>query len=406
MITLGTRLKNLAFLVIGLLSLSYIAVHYADLGRYAGLSGTYTVHVELAQAAGLLTNADVTYRGVSVGRVGPLHLTDDGVRADLRLENTAPRIPASVQAVVAGRSAVGEQYIDLRPTTGAGPYLEAGSVIPRTATVLPAPVTDLLAGLDDFASSVPLDALRTVVEELGLAFTGQGPDLQALLDHGDDFVAAANEHSAQTTSLIENGENMLRTQNQEAASLKDFASGAKLLAEQLKKSDPDLRRLIATAPGAAAEAGGLLRDLDPELGLLLSHLLNTSDVLYTRQAALRELFVRAPAAIAVGSSVVQDGRLNLGMVTTFFDPLPCTRGYGGTVYRNGLDFTDIELNAAARCTLPVSGGVNVRGSAQAPKGGRVPPASAAGARPPGALSLPPLGDRPSDLPALLGIGGR
>lgn len=393
MITLGTRLKNLAFLVIGTLSLSYIAVHYADLGKYIGMSGTYTVHVELAQAGGLLTNADVTYRGVSVGRVGPLHLTGDGVRADLRLEDSAPRIPATVQAVVASRSAVGEQYLDLRPSTGDGPYLKAGSVIPRTATVLPAPVTDLLVGLDDFASSVPLDALRTVVEELGLAFTGQGPDLQALLDHGGDFVAAANEHSAQTKSLIDNSEKVLRTQNQEAASLKDFASGAKLLAEQLKKSDPDLRKLITTTPGVATEAGGLVRDLDPELGKLLSHLLSTSDTLYTRQSALRELFVRAPAAIAVGSSVVQDGRLNLGMVTTFFDPPPCTRGYGGTVYRNGLDFTDIGLNAAARCVLPVSSGVNVRGSAQAPKGGRVPPGSAAGVRPYG-------------LSDLLGLGGR
>ncbi|MEO3788307.1 MlaD family protein [Actinocorallia sp. B10E7] len=404
MITLGTRLKNLAFLVIGVLSLTHIAVNYADLGKYIGLGGTYTVHVELAQAGGLLPNADVTYRGVSVGRVGALHLTDDGVRADLRLEDSAPKVPASVQAVVAGRSAVGEQYLDLRPSTESGPYLKEGSVVPRAATTLPAPVTDLLAGLDGFASSVPLDALRTVVEELGLAFTGQSPDLQALLDHGGDFVAAANEHSAQTTGLIENGEAVLRTQNQEAAALKDFASGARLLAAQLKKSDPDLRKLIATVPGAAAEAGGLVRDLDPELGLLLSHLLNTSDVLYTRGPALRELLVRAPAAIAAGSSVVQDGRLDLSMVTTFFDPLPCTRGYGGTVYRNGLDFTEIGLNAAARCAMPVSSGVNVRGSSRAPKGGPVPPASSV--RLPGALSLPPLGDRPSDLAALLGLGER
>lgn len=404
MITLGTRLKNLAFLVLGVVCLSFIALNYADLGRYAGLSGTYTVQVDLAQAGGLLTNADVTYRGVSVGRVGPLRLTADGVRADLRLKDSAPRIPASVQAVVAGRSAVGEQYLDLRPSTDAGPYLKEGSLVPRAATTLPAPVTDLLVSLNDFAASVPLDALRTVVEELGLAFAGQGPDLQALLDHGGEFVAAANEHSAQTIGLIESGEQVLRTQNQEADALKDFAKGARLLAAQLRESDPDLRRLIATAPGAAAEAGGLVRDLEPGLGPLLAHLLTTSDVLATRRPALRELLARAPAAVSVGSSVVQDGRLNLSMVTTFFNPPPCTRGYGGTVYRNGLDLTEIDLNAAARCALPVSSGVNVRGSAHAPKGGPVPSASAA--RPPGALSLPPLGDRPSDLATLLGLGGR
>ena len=65
-------------------------------------------------------------------------------------------------------------------------------------------------------------------------------------------------------------------------------------------------------------------------------------------------------------------------------------------------FTEIDLNQAARCAMPVSSGVNVRGSSRAPRGGPVPDPSAA--RPPGAFSQPPLGDRPSDLATLLGVG--
>ncbi|MBC7306087.1 MAG: MCE family protein, partial [Dietzia sp.] len=99
MITLAIRLKNLAFLVIAVLVLGFVGIRYADLGRHVGISGHYTVRVELPTTGGLFTHSDVTYRGVSVGRVGPIDLTEDGVVAELRIKKSAPRIPADTQAV-------------------------------------------------------------------------------------------------------------------------------------------------------------------------------------------------------------------------------------------------------------------------------------------------------------------
>lgn len=139
MITLSIRLKNLAFLVIAALVLGYLGVRYADLGHYVGLRSYYTVTVQLPQTGGLYTHSNVTYRGVSVGRVGPIELTDDGVEAELRIENDAPPIPDSLTAVVANLSAVGEQYVDLRPTREDGPFLGNGSVIDEADTSTPAP---------------------------------------------------------------------------------------------------------------------------------------------------------------------------------------------------------------------------------------------------------------------------
>jgi phospholipid/cholesterol/gamma-HCH transport system substrate-binding protein len=67
------------------------------------------------------------------------------------------------------------------------------------------------------------------------------------------------------------------------------------------------------------------------------------------------------------------------MALTFFSPLPCTAGYGGTVYRNGLDTSPPPpLNTSASCTLPASSGTDVRGSANAPSGGGVPAAAQPG----------------------------
>lgn len=174
MITTAIRLKNIAFLVISVLVLGFLGVRYADLGHYVGLRDYYTVTVQLPQTGGLFTHSNVTYRGVSVGRVGPIELTDEGVEAELRIENDSPPIPDSLTAVVANLSAVGEQYIDLRPTRSTGPFLGNGSVVDQADTTIPAPPTDVLVSVNDLASSVDLESLRTVVDEFGTALVEPG----------------------------------------------------------------------------------------------------------------------------------------------------------------------------------------------------------------------------------------
>lgn len=416
MITLAIRLKNIAFLIIAVLVLGYLGVRYADLGHYVGMRGYYTVKVQLPRTGGLFTHSNVTYRGVSVGRVGPIELTDDGVEAELRIEKDAPRIPDALKAVVANLSSVGEQYVDLRPTRSEGPYLANGSVIDQADTTVPAPVTDVLTSVNDLAGSVDLESLRTVVDEFGTAFEGRGDDLQVLLDTSSDFVRAADDALPVNTRLMIDGETVLRTQAEQGDALKGFASGAKELAAELKGSDTDLRKLIAVAPEATGQISGLLRDLDPSFGVVVANLLTTSDVAVTRQRGLEELLVRLPEVAAVGSSAVDENGARFGMSVTFFEPLPCTSGYGGTTYRNGLDVTaGPALNTKARCASSPGTGINVRGSANAPKGGALPPPAKPGSmllgdgkaadRLPGALGVTPDTAPAADgMAGLLGLG--
>ncbi len=160
----------------------------------------------------------------------------------------------------------------------------------------------------------------------------------------------------------------------------------------------------------------MLRDLDPSLGVVLANLLTTAEVAVTRQRGIEELLVTYPAVVSAGSTAVDGGKLNLGMAVTFFDPLPCTAGYGATRYRNGLDLgTAPPLNTGAACASAPSTGKNVRGAANAPKGGAVPeparpgslPSGSGAARsgtaaPPGALALPGQGgEAPRDLTGVL-----
>ncbi|HCA85578.1 MAG TPA: ABC transporter substrate-binding protein, partial [Streptomyces sp.] len=393
MLTTATRLKNIAFLVLGSVVLAFLGARYADLGHYFGMRDYYVVRAQLPRTGGLFTHSNVTYRGVSVGRVGPIDLTAGGVEAELRIDDSAPPIPDDLEAVVAQLSAVGEQYIDLRPTRDTGPYLEDGSVLPAESVRTPAPVTEVLTSVNSLVSSVPLESLRTVVDEFGRAFQGHGDDLAALLDNGGAFIEAADEALPETTRLVTDAETVLRTQAEKGEELRTFARGAEELAGRLKESDGDLRQVIAAGPGATREVRALLRDLDPGMSVLIANLLTTSEIAVTRQRGFGELLVKAPAVVAAGATAVNSEGANFGMAVTFFEPLPCTAGYEGTDYRNGLDTgPGPALNTSARCTAPPGSGVNVRGSANAPRGGVPEPAR------PASLGLGPVPESGGGLP--------
>jgi phospholipid/cholesterol/gamma-HCH transport system substrate-binding protein len=379
MLTRAIKLKLAAFAVLGVLVLAFTGVHYANLGRYLGLRGYYVVRLELADAGGLYPGANVTYRGLSVGRVGAMRLTSTGIEVDLDISDSAPPIPGRLQAGVADLSAVGEQYLDLRPVTSAGPYLADGSVIPQRDTELPLPVTSVLTSINALATSLPLGSLRALTNELATGFAGQGANIQALVDGNSSLARAADATLPQTITLLRDSRTVLATQIAESGALVSFGKTALLLARQLDKANGSLRELIIQAPQAAAQVANLLADSNPSLGVLIANLLTTSDVTLSRGKALDELLSALPADVAIGSTVINGKGARFGVALTFFSPLPCTAGYGGTVYRNGLDTgPGAPLNTSAGCAEPASSGIDVRGSAHAPSGGGVPPAAQPG----------------------------
>jgi phospholipid/cholesterol/gamma-HCH transport system substrate-binding protein len=369
MMTNRIRLQIGAFVVIALLGISFVSFKYVGLGRLFGSNG-YVVTAQLADSGGIFSNAEVTYRGVQVGRVGALRLTSDGLDVDLDIDSSAPPIPSDLDAVVADRSAVGEQYLDLRPKHDGGPFLASGAVIPRAATTIPPPVDGLLTNLDALANSVPTESLRTVVNELDTAFTGAGPNLQSLLDTTRSFTQAASDHLPQTTALLSDGRTVLTTQVDESKAITSFSGDLRRIAEQLKSSDGDLRKLIAVTPQVDEQISGVLRDTGPHLGVLLANLLTTANVAVTRTAGLEQVLVTYPVEVGGGFTVVPgDNTAHFGLALNVFDPMPCTVGYEGTKIRPGNDTGPSQLNTQAYCALARGSASTVRGAQNAPFGG-------------------------------------
>ena len=210
MIRRGVKVQLLVFLVITVLGISYVGARYVGLGSAITGSG-YVVTADFAESGGIFKGAEVTYRGVTVGRVDALRLAADGVHVDLRLDPHV-QVPQDTDAVVANRSAVGEQYVDLQPATRGAPYLAAGDRIPESRTRTPMHTETLLVNLDRLVNSVDRRDLTTVIDQLDAAFAGTGPDLQRLIDSGDALTKAASANLPQTIQLIEDGTTVLATQ--------------------------------------------------------------------------------------------------------------------------------------------------------------------------------------------------
>ena len=175
-------------------------------GLFKGfLSGaSCTVYANFPDSGGIFSNAEVTYRGVAIGRVSSLKLLKNGVQVALDIDDcTGAKVPVNTAAAVSDRSVIGEQYVNLIPPNDNAPYLKGGETIPQSRTSIPLPAEALLTNLDSLVTSVDLPALRTTVSELYKAFANRGPDLGSLLDSQQQLLNAAEQNLPQTVALIE-----------------------------------------------------------------------------------------------------------------------------------------------------------------------------------------------------------
>lgn len=370
MLTPRIRAQLVAFVVLASVGIVYAAITYADLARFFTKT-TYTAHLDLTDSGGIFTNAEVTYRGVTVGRVGGLRATPSGARVDLVIRESAPQIPLrGLRAEVKNLSAIGELYVDLVPQQTEGPHLRDGSVIPAAQATVPVAPATFLTHVNRLLTSVPEESTAVVLDELSVAFADGGEDLGRVIDSTGTLLAAEQSVLEETRRLISDGATVLRTQNDKADSIVAFSRNLRLFAAQLKKSDPDLRRLIANEPRLTTQLSALLRESGPGVSHLIADGLTLSRLAEPRYAAIRQVLITYPAVIrGAFSAVPGDGRAHFGLVVGADHPPPCTKGYESTKRRPGSATTDAPVNAAATCAEPHDSPINPRGSRNAPHAG-------------------------------------
>lgn len=372
MITRRTKVQLLVFALITLLGVSFVGARYARLDRLL-VDQSYTVVAHFADSGGAFQGAEVSYRGVRVGQVRELVLTDDGVDLVLDIDDEFDDIPADAHALVGNRSAVGEQYVELQPQSDKGPFLADDSQIARDRTATPIPTDTLLTHLDETVRSVDQEDLRTVTSEFGLAFNDAGSDLQTILDSSNEFITAAEQNFDVTVDLIRDSNTVLDGQIDSERAFRRFARDMSSFTTTVAAHDKDLRTLIDDGSLGANALRRFLEDNEVELGDLINNLVTTGEIVVKHLDGIEQLLVIYPYVVEGGFTVVSKSPgtglydAHFGMVLTD-SPKVCLQGYEGTDRRSPLDGSNRPMKEDAGCTAPASQ-TNARGAQniQAPR---------------------------------------
>ncbi|MCL2581181.1 MAG: MCE family protein [Streptosporangiales bacterium] len=363
------RYQLIAFVLVTVLGIGYAMAAYSGLGPILGL-GRYHLSVRLPDTGGLYAGADVTERGVTVGRVDAIIPHTEGITADISVDN-GTRISASgLKADVRSVSAVGEQYLEFIPRGSAPPYLGSGSVVPEREVSLPPSTTQLLASVNALLRSVPRQQLTTTVNELYTAFNGSGPQLRQLLASSRALLSAAQQDITPTRQLVSGLRPVLSTQAADSADLAAISRNLDALSAQLRDSNPDLSGTLAQLPGFISQLNDLVGQLQPTVPLLLASLTSVGQVLNVYLPNVRQLFVILPADINDVTAVVMDsgipGALNADFLTESGTPPACEQGYHTPVRDPADTSAKPPPTPSPHCAVPANSPQDVRGDRNNP----------------------------------------
>src|SRR5580693_2216227 len=369
MLTRFVRIQLAIFAIVGTIGVIAMVLFYIQAPTLLGI-GRMTVTLELPTTGGLYRFSNVTYRGVQVGKVTAVALAANGTKATLSL-GTSPKIPANLQADVLSVSAVGEQYVDLRPRTDSAPYLHDGSVIAMHDTTIPQAVGPMLDQLNALVKSLPKNKIGQLLDEAFQGFNGAGYDLGSLSDATSRISTDANSVVERTRTLTEDSGPLLDSQAKTADSVRTWARSLAGISDVVATDDSRVRTLLRNGPGAADEASRLFEQIKPTLPVLLANLTTLGQIGVTYHPSLEQLFVLLPPAVAItqtaGPFNHPEGWAKGDFSLTVDDPPICTVGFlPPNMWRSPSDTSDIDTPDGLYCKLPQDSPLSVRGARNYP----------------------------------------
>ncbi len=365
-----TRLQLAIFAIVTVLTVGAISAFYLHLPAAVGI-GSYNVTANFVAGGGLYKNANVTYRGVTVGRVESVGLSNDGVVAHMRLNSKTP-VPENVTATVKSVSAVGEQYIDLVPPDDpSDSTLRDGSDIGVERTAIGQDIAGLLQEADRLVSSVGNSRLQDLLSETFKAFNGSGPELARLIQSSRLLVDDANANYGQVTQLIDQAGPFLDAQIRGGDDIRSLADGLARFTGEVANADPQVRSVLQVAPGAAAQANETFSGIRPTFPVLAANLANFGRIGVIYNKSLEQGLVIFPALLAglitVAGGVPVDEGGKLDFKIHLQDPPGCSVGFiPPPLIRSPADTTLRELPPDLYCKVPHNDPSVVRGARNYP----------------------------------------
>ncbi|WP_433276033.1 MCE family protein [Pseudonocardia xinjiangensis] len=255
-------------------------------------------------AAALFEDNSVRVLGVPVGTITEVEPQGTQVRVEMRITDSALKLPADVRAVVVSPSLVTGRYVQLTPTWSSGPELADGAVIPRERTAVPLGVDDLTRAATDLANALGPNgvnakgALSDVLDVGAENLDGNGQKVNdtirnlgelsgTLANSRDDLFGTVTELQKFTSMLADN-DDQVREFNGRLADVSGF----------LADERGDLGTAVSELSIALGEVADFVRDNRASLQSNVDRLTDVTAVLVKQQKALAEILDIAPAGLS------------------------------------------------------------------------------------------------------------
>ncbi len=350
--------------VAGLALTLIVATAYLLAGalRVTPFASSYKLTVQLPESGGLLPNQDVALRGVRIGRVESLQITDTGVNAVASIASKV-KIPASAVAHVSALSPAGEQFVNLEAESDAGPYLHDGSVIRLDRTTVPISLAQLLGDADGMLAQVDPRKIELIKKELSLSKEGPAK-LAAIVDGGTFLLSTLDSVLPQTTSIIKTSRVVLTLASDKNAGLAAATTELNQTLAGVARMQGGYRRLTERTPHTLSTVDDLFANNSDTMVQLLGSMATTSQLLYLRVPALNALFpnYRGSVLDAVASAFHDHG---VWATAELYPRYSCD--YGTPAFSpSAADYYEPFMYTYCRDDDP---GVSIRGAKNAPRPG-------------------------------------
>jgi phospholipid/cholesterol/gamma-HCH transport system substrate-binding protein len=345
------KTQLLIFILLTVLSVIALAVFYLRLPTLAGI-GQYGLKVDLPAAGGLYKTANVTYRGVTVGRVTDVVPTATGAQAHLSLDKKF-KIPLDSSANVRSVTAVGEQYIDLVSAGNPGDYFKNGDTI--TNSTIPVPIGPALDRANVALASVPAGKIPNLLDETAQAVGGLGPTLQKLVDNTQSFVTELSNNIGDIDSIIDNAPPIFASQVQSSQSIYQWAANLNSLTAQAKEQDAALRSGLQEAAPTTEQLNTLFVDVKDALPQTLANVSIITEMLKRYNKGVEQALVLLPQAPAAGQAVAAPfpGEASLDLGLSINQPPPCLTGFlPAAEWRSPADTSMKPVEDGLYCKVP------------------------------------------------------
>ena len=368
------RVQLAIFLALMLLALGVLGFYYLRLPTLAGV-GQYKLYADLPASGGLYATANVTYRGIQIGKVTDVEPTERGARATMRISDRY-KIPVDASANVHSVSAIGEQYLDLVPQGNGNQYLADGQTITKGS--VPDEVGPALDSANRGLEVLPKEKIDSLLSEAAQSVGGLGPALQRLVDSTSAIASDFRDNLDPVNNIITHSAPILDSQANSRDAIGQWAANLNVIGAQAAQQDAALRSGIQQAAPTADQLNSVFSGVQDSLPQTLANLEIVIDMLKRYHKGVEQALVILPqgASIAqtatsiypgegllhfalgpifagIGASLLLPGIIPPGAGTDLNLPPPCLTGFlPASEWRAPADTTTLPLPSGTYCKVP------------------------------------------------------